>query len=222
MSEKYTGQAQDRRYTGTDVDITYNLKRCIHAEFCITRLAQVFDRQKRPWISADGAPVDDVAAVNQLCPSGALHYQRKDGGSPEPVPTANTIIVWKDGPLQVIADLILNGATVALEAETRATLCRCGASQNKPFCDNTHKQIGFSAQETAPLPNRPETAVTGGRLTVTATPNGPFVIEGNLEIRDEAGNTLYVGSKTELCRCGGSRSKPFCDGTHETIGFRAE
>ena len=222
MSDTYTGQAQDRRYTGTDVDITYNLKRCIHAEFCVKRLAQVFDKQKRPWVDPNGASAEDVAAVNHLCPSGALHYERKDGGSPEPVPETNTIIVWRDGPLQFTADLSLNGAAVALATETRATLCRCGASQNKPFCDNTHKDIGFSAHEVEPLQTRPELVQTGGRLTVTAQPDGPFEVEGNLEIRDEAGNTLYIGNKTALCRCGGSGRKPFCDGTHKTIGFKAE
>jgi CDGSH-type Zn-finger protein/uncharacterized Fe-S cluster protein YjdI len=222
MSEKYVGRAQDRRYIGTDVDISYSLKRCIHAEFCVKHLAQVFDKNKRPWISPDGASAEEVATVNQLCPSGALHYERKDGGSPEPAPETNTIIVWKDGPLQFIADLTLNTATVALENETRATLCRCGASQNKPFCDNAHKAIGFSAHEVEPLLNRPESLPTGGRLNVMAQPNGPLEIEGNLEIRDEAGNTLFVGTKTALCRCGGSGRKPFCDGTHKTTGFRAE
>lgn len=222
MSDRYVGRAQDRRYTSTDVDITYNIKRCIHAEFCVKRLAQVFDKQKRPWISPDGASAEDVAAVNHLCPSGALHYERKDGGAPEPVPKTNTIIVWDDGPLQFTADLNLNGTTVALAAETRATLCRCGASHNKPFCDNTHKEIGFSAHEVEPLQSRAEPLQTGGRLNVTAQPDGPLEVEGNLEIRDETGNTLFIGTKTSLCRCGESRKKPFCDGSHKTIGFRAD
>lgn len=220
MEEKYVGRAQDRRYAGQDIDITYNLKRCIHAEFCVKNLAQVFDKNKRPWINPDGASPEEIAAVNRLCPSGALHYERKDGGSPEPVPETNTIIVWKNGPLQFSADFTLHGTTVDLANETRATLCRCGASQNKPFCDNTHKAIGFSADEVEPLPTRPEPAPTGGRLIVTVQPDGPLEIEGNLEIQDEAGNTLFVGTKTALCRCGGSSRKPFCDGTHKTIGFR--
>ena len=222
MSAKYVGRTQDRRYIGTDVDITYSLKRCIHAEFCVKHLAQVFDKNKRPWIDPNGSSAEEIAAVQLLCPSGALHYERKDGGSPEPLPETNTIIVWKDGPLQFTADLSLNGTTVALAAETRATLCRCGASQNKPFCDNAHKAIGFSADEVEPLQTRPELIKTGGRLNVTAQADGPLEVEGNLELRDEAGNTLYIGTKTTLCRCGGSGKKPFCDGTHKTIGFKSE
>lgn len=137
MSEKRTG---DRRYTGTNGDITYNLKRCIHAEHCIHGLAQVFDKNARPWINADGASADEIAAAVIDCPSGALHYWRKDGGAVESIPEKNTIILWRDGPLQFTGDLRLDGS------ETRATLCRCGGSNNKPFCDGTHKINGFKAE----------------------------------------------------------------------------
>ncbi len=209
MTEK-----RDRRYTGTDVDITYNLKRCIHAEHCVHELAQVFDRNARPWINADGASADEIATTVRDCPSGALHYWRKDGGAAEPIPEKNTVIVWRDGPLQFTGDLRLG------EGETRATLCRCGASHNKPFCDNSHKDIGFSAQEVEPIDANVE--ISGGSLMIRPRPDGPLKIEGNLEIRDAAGNTLFVGNETALCRCGHSGKKPFCDGTHNKIGFKTE
>ena len=82
----YTGQADDRRYSGEQADITYSLKRCIHAEECIHRLSAVFDPKKRPWIQADGASADDLVAMVTHCPSGALHVERKDGGVPEAPP----------------------------------------------------------------------------------------------------------------------------------------
>lgn len=134
MDEKYTGKAQDRRYVGSDADILYNVKRCIHAEECIQRLASVFDAKKRPWITPTGAPVEAIVEVIPKCPSGALHYERKDGGLEETAPPENTITLWADGPVQFHGDLIIEGATVELKGETRATLCRCGASENKPFC----------------------------------------------------------------------------------------
>jgi len=211
MTEKRAG---DRPYTGTNVDITYNLRRCIHAEHCIHGLAQVFDKNARPWINADGASVEDVAATIQDCPSGALHYWRKDGGAAEAIPEKNTVNVWRDGPLQFTGDLRLDGS------ETRATLCRCGASHNKPYCDNSHLTIEFSAQEAAPIDSQGE--ISGGPLTITPSTNGPLEIDGSLEIFDAAGNLLFSGSGTALCRCGGSGNKPFCDGTHNKIGFKSE
>ncbi|MEM9953517.1 MAG: CDGSH iron-sulfur domain-containing protein [Chloroflexota bacterium] len=222
MSDKYTGKAQDRRYTGDDVDITFSLKRCIHARECVNRLSEVFDVEKRPWINPDGASADEIATVVRSCPSGALHYDRKDGGEAEPTPETNRFILWQDGPVQVIGDLSITGATVDIAEETRATLCRCGASEQKPFCDNSHKKIDFVAEpfESNKAPD-PEADVSG-KMTLTPFANGPVGVEGNFQIEDADGNVLYKGTKTALCRCGHSSSKPFCDGTHHSIDFQAD
>ncbi|MBZ0296525.1 MAG: CDGSH iron-sulfur domain-containing protein [Anaerolineae bacterium] len=217
MTDLYTGN--DRRYTGNQVDITYNIKRCIHAEYCVKHLSDVFDKQKRPWINADGAPVEDVAAVIEQCPSGALHYDRKDGNN-EATPEQNTIIIRHNGPLEVRGDLTIHGTTVALEHETRVTLCRCGGSKNKPFCDNTHKEIGFEAGEREPIEGSAERS--GGKLIITAETNGPLEFQGEVEILNESQETLFKGNNTALCRCGQSSNKPFCDSTHQRIGFKAE
>jgi CDGSH-type Zn-finger protein/uncharacterized Fe-S cluster protein YjdI len=221
IMEKYTGKADDRRYRGDDIDITYSLKRCIHAEQCVSQLASVWDKNKRPWINANGAATDEIATVVHLCPSGALHYERKDGGAEEAVPAENRIILWHNGPLQVAGNITLNGAAVALEHETRATLCRCGASENKPFCDNAHKKINFEAAlpETAKVD---ESAPVAGPVAITPTANGSILVEGNFRIETEDGTVIFTGSKTWLCRCGGSSSKPFCDGTHKKNNFQAE
>jgi CDGSH-type Zn-finger protein len=113
------------------------------------------------------------------------------------------------------------GRTVALERERRVTLCRCGQSNNKPYCDNTHKEISFKAVESDPVPEtteQPENA----KLTITVHENRFLELEGAVEILNEAGETLFAGNKLRLCRCGGSNNKPFCDGTHERIAFVAE
>ena len=221
MSDTYTGQADDKRYAGTQADILYGVKRCIHAAHCVNRLASVFDVEKRPWVNADGASTDELMAAVLLCPSGALHVERKDGGAAEAPPDTNTIIVWHNGPLQIKGDVAIQAAGVDIQHETRATLCRCGASESKPFCDNAHKKIGFEAQEIDPV-GEDSTAETGGGLTITAHENGPLEVEGNFRIETEDGTFLRAGSKTWLCRCGNSKSKPFCDGTHKTIGFEAD
>lgn len=222
MADKYTGKAQDRRYSADDVDVTFNLKRCIHAAECVNRLSAVFDTEKRPWIQPENAPADDVAHVVGHCPSGALHYERKDGGPAEAAPDKNVVTLWADGPVQVHGDVAIQAAGVDITDETRVTLCRCGASDQKPFCDNSHKESGFSAAEETIVTAKATPQDAGGKLTITVFENGPMEFNGPMEIRRQDGTIIYSGDKTFLCRCGASGSKPFCDGTHKQIGFTAE
>lgn len=221
MTDKYTGQADDKTYTGTEVDITYSTKRCLHAAECTTHLAEVFDVKKRPWINADGTSAERIAQVIQTCPSGALHYQPKNEELIESVPSSNRIIVHTDGYLQFIGNLVIQGGQVQIEDETRATLCRCGASEKKPFCDNTHQQIDFQT-DTLTFVKQDDEAEQGGQLIITAHANGSYEVGGNFQIEDENGTVIFTGSKTWLCRCGGSNKKPFCDGTHNNNDFAAD
>ncbi len=221
MTEKYSGKAMDRRYSGEAVDISYSLKRCIHAEACIHRLSEVFDAKRRPWIMPDGSDAEQVAQTIESCPSGALHYERKDGGAGEASPESNSVHVWHNGPLQFNANLHIEGTTVEIHGETRATLCRCGASRNKPFCDNSHKEIGFDGT-TAAAGITAVPSMGSGPLTVTVSPNGSLSVKGAFTLYDESGTVLFSGEETWLCRCGGSAKKPFCDGTHNRNGFTGE
>lgn len=213
----------EKRYTGESIDVTYETARCIHVAECIKRLHAVFDRDKRPWVQPDAAPADSVAATVLACPSGALHYERKDGGEAEPVQAHNTIRLTRNGPLYVRGDFtIINGAGELVVNDTRAALCRCGGSSNKPYCDNTHKAIGFVAPDTVADPQPVIEPLPGGRLCVETTTNGPLRITGTFTVLNHKGEALYQGTDEEFCRCGGSANKPFCDGTHETTGFAAE
>jgi CDGSH-type Zn-finger protein/uncharacterized Fe-S cluster protein YjdI len=211
----------DRRYKGEQADILYNLRRCIHAEECIHRLSQVFDSSKRPWIDANGADADYVTRVIQHCPSGALHVERHDGGAGEPTPERNTIRLHENGYLQFTGDLAIHSAVLNEPNETRAALCRCGASNNKPFCDNSHLSTGFAAPDPTPIFESPSSEMRGGKLTITPDENGPFHVEGNMEIYNAVGALIFAGDDAWLCRCAGSGDKPFCDSTHERIGFQA-
>ncbi|NJR12875.1 iron-binding protein [bacterium] len=174
----YTGKMMDRRYVGEHVDILYSAKRCIHAEECIHRLAAVFDAKRRPWILPGATPAETVAEVVAHCPSGALHYESKDGAVDirETPPPTNEITLWHNGPLQFSGELHITGANVQINDETRVTLCRCGQSQSKPFCDNSHKTSGFDGTVTAPLTALPTR--DGGPLKISVSPNGPLVLEG--------------------------------------------
>lgn len=222
MIEKYTGKNRDKRYRGEEVDVLYSLKRCIHAQECVNRLATVFDHHKRPWIDASGDSVESITSVVLRCPSGALHAEHKDGTDVEALPGKNTIILWSDGPVQIHGDLYINGAAVEIEHETRVTLCRCGASANKPFCDNAHKNIEFVTVDTAPVEGKIFPQDEGGTLKITALASGSLHLKGNFEMLNQDGELLFSGTETWLCRCGGSSNKPFCDGTHKHNGFEAE
>jgi CDGSH-type Zn-finger protein len=161
---------------------------------------------------------EGLCAVAHDCPSGAITYERTDGGPQESAPKVNVANIRENGPIAIHADLALEGAGKSL----RATLCRCGASKNKPFCDSSHHEIQFVAtgepatQESKSLENR------GGELKITPFKDGPLGIAGNLEIISGTGRTVNRVTKTALCRCGHSANKPFCDGTHAKIGFKSE
>jgi CDGSH-type Zn-finger protein/uncharacterized Fe-S cluster protein YjdI len=204
---------------GAGLTLHFEGKRCIHARFCVTGLPGVFKANvEGPWLEPDAASVEALVAVAHACPSGAIRYLRKDGGPQETAPPVNLLRLRENGPYAVHADIDLAGHG----AMTRATLCRCGASKNKPFCDGSHTSAGFAAsgepesRESTPL------AVRGGALAITPQPNGPLQVRGPLEICAGTGRTVDRVTSVRLCRCGGSKTKPFCDNSHLTNGFEAD
>jgi uncharacterized Fe-S cluster protein YjdI/CDGSH-type Zn-finger protein len=170
-----------KTYKGRDIDITFDLKRCIHAAECIRRLPTVFDVRKRPWVQPDNASADQVQATIDHCPSGALKYVRHDGGSDERSPDKNIIVVTDSGEYRIHGDvqMMTQDDEINIE-EYRLTLCRCGESNNKPFCDNTHRKARF----VAPSQVVDNTDVTTdlqptGKLKIVTAPNGPLLLKGN-------------------------------------------
>ena len=137
----------EKEYTAEAITVTFNPRLCIHAAECVRGLPAVFNRERRPWVQPDAAPPDAIAAVVLRCPTGALHFVRHDGGAPEPIPTETTILPRRNGPLFVRGPVaIRNAAGEVVRQDTRVALCRCGQSGNKPFCDGTHRQVGFEAE----------------------------------------------------------------------------
>ena len=103
----------------------------------------------------------------------------------------------------------------------RATLCRCGASKNKPFCDGSHHEIGFAATGEPPTGDKPTCSRSAtARSRSIRRPTARSQVRGNLEIISGTGRVVARVQSAKLCRCGGSANKPFCDGTHQKIGFR--
>jgi CDGSH-type Zn-finger protein len=165
--------------------------------------------------------VERLVEIAHACPSGAIGYVRKDGAPDEQAPPVNLVAVRENGPYGFRAALVLDGRPIGY----RATLCRCGASHNKPFCDGSHHDVNFQAT------GEVETGINGistempsvrdGALSVDPVPDGPLAVHGNLEIVSGTGRMVGRVSSIRLCRCGGSSTKPFCDGTHARIGFRS-
>lgn len=143
-----------RAYRGSRIEVSFDLDRCIHVAECLRGLPEVFDLDRRPWISPDAADPDLIAQVVGRCPSGALQYRRLDDG-PNETHEGTTVTPIRNGPLRVVGEIRVRGVGEAAGIEgaggeadevlPRATLCRCGGSGRKPFCDNTHLRIGFQA-----------------------------------------------------------------------------
>lgn len=204
---------------GETVQITFNGKLCIHARFCVTGAPKVFlANVKGPWIHPDAMNAEELMAVARECPSGAIQYRRRDGGREEQPPPVNLISVREGGPYAFRGDLSLDGKPIGF----RATLCRCGASKHKPFCDGSHHDVGFSASGEPPTGEQTDMlAVRNGPVEVTPQIDGPLMVRGNLEIVSGTGRMVARMQAAKLCRCGQSGTKPFCDGTHAKVGFKS-
>ena len=130
----------------------------------------------------------------------------------------NQLRIRENGPYAIHAPLTIAGADDGF----RATLCRCGHSNRKPWCDGSHVAAGFVASgepgtgSVAPLPAR------DGPLAVTPLKNGPLQVRGNLEICAGTGRAVARVAAARLCRCGQSKNKPFCDLSHVATGFVAD
>ncbi|HKE44330.1 MAG TPA: CDGSH iron-sulfur domain-containing protein [Steroidobacteraceae bacterium] len=206
-------------YHGARITVRFDGNRCIHSRNCVLGDPRVFvPNAPGPWINPDAVPIERVVELVHACPSGALTYERSDGEESEQPPVVNTVRVRENGPLAFHAQLHFRGGEVAL----RATLCRCGASKTKPFCDGSHTEAGFTATGEPAAKESQPLAVRGGALAITPRLDGPLHVKGSLEVVSGTGHTLNRVSETWLCRCGHSSNKPYCDGTHKKVGFKAE
>lgn len=203
-----------------DLIVKFDGKKCIHARRCVLGLPQVFvPGASGAWIFPDKAAVDEVTRVIDVCPSGALTYERKDGGPEEPMPKVNTARLWENGPVEYKGDLRVGDE----DARKRALLCRCGESQNKPYCDNSHRSAGFVATgECESDDDAPTLETRDGPLTISPGKDGPLAVQGNLELIAASGRRIKTTKKVFMCRCGASKNKPYCDGSHKKIDFKAD
>lgn len=134
-------------YKGQSITIHDNRGICAHAGFCTGGLASVFKLNEEPWIDPDGAKAEDIIKTIGKCPSGALSYtvdeveHRNREASPMATVTKNGPYAFK-GHVKITNEEQGEGAS-----PEHFTLCRCGGSSNKPFCDGTHWHIGFEDEK---------------------------------------------------------------------------
>ena len=209
------------RYPGKDADVTWDQRLCIHIGECGRARGDLFITGRKPWCQPDLATVAEVVDVCERCPSGALVYEVKDGNTSEKAAAQNTIAVTYNGPLFARGDLAIEGAPADMPGvRFRAALCRCGQSKNKPFCDNSHEAAGFKDYGAVGETGK-GLAAAGGALAIKALKDGPLRVKGNLAIVASSGCARWQGTEAFLCRCGHSKSKPFCDSSHKAAGFKA-
>jgi CDGSH-type Zn-finger protein/uncharacterized Fe-S cluster protein YjdI len=206
-------------YRSERVTVRFEPTKCIHSRNCVLGDPRVFvPNASGPWIHPEAAPVERVAELAHACPSGAITYERTDGAPGEQAPQVNTVRVLENGPLAFRAEMRFEGGGSAL----RATLCRCGASNHKPFCDGSHKTISFVATGEPVTEESRALSVRNGVLEVIPVLDGPLHVKGSLEVVSGTGRTINRVVQVWFCRCGGSSKKPYCDGTHKRNGFKAD
>jgi len=206
------------RVRGQSITVVYDGKRCIHARHCVLDAPTVF-KANTPgeWIYPDTVHPEALIGVAHNCPSGAIRYERHDHGPEEAPPPVNQLRVRENGPYALHAPLVIAGEPDGM----RATLCRCGQSRRKPWCDGAHVDAHFQASGEPPTGLVEPLAVRDGPLHVVPRRNGPLEVEGPLEICAGTGRPVARVSQARLCRCGQSKNKPFCDLSHVAAGFEA-
>jgi CDGSH-type Zn-finger protein len=131
----------------------------------------------------------------------------------------NVIVVEAGGPYHCQGRVEIRAADGSLlQAVSETWLCRCGQSRDKPYCDGSHAAAPLQDASLASAGADTPADATAG-LSIRLRKDGPLKLEGPCEVRAGDGTLLMRGSETALCRCGRSGKRPFCDGTHRSVGF---
>ena len=135
-----------------------------------------------------------------------------------------TITVRPNGPYRVEGGVPLEAPDgTPYELKPAYSLCRCGKSANKPYCDATHKECGFIGTETAEPSSRAAEEGPGiveEAALIRVMRDGPYEVVGGPALTYSDGRIHETVSAYRLCRCGASKNKPFCDDSHVEAGFR--
>ncbi|WP_111308074.1 (4Fe-4S)-binding protein [Confluentibacter sediminis] len=133
-----------KEYSNGEVTIVWEPEKCIHSAICARGLSSVFKPKERPWITIDAATTDVLVNQIKQCPSGALSYYMNGDGNKEAEHLETKVEVLENGPLLVYGTLNVTYKDGTKETKNKTTaFCRCGGSNNKPYCDGTHIKESF-------------------------------------------------------------------------------
>jgi uncharacterized Fe-S cluster protein YjdI len=155
-------EQENREYTNGEITVFWKPDKCIHATTCYRELIEVFNPRKRPWVNMKGAPSEKIIGIVNKCPTDALTFKWNDeaknkSSENEKVKSANAyatevhnrpvlVQVMRDGPLVVQGSFVMYDAQGnQLKTMAMTSFCRCGATNNPPFCDGFHRKIGFKS-----------------------------------------------------------------------------
>jgi len=145
--------------------------------------------------------------------------RNKTQGAPRLLEIPNEALVNSAGPIHVTGNITLVQEDGSISYANHLSLCRCGASRAKPECDGRHLDVEFlnsgRIQEVSDALNSERPS----KIIISCLKNGPVTFRGRLRLRNSLGQEC-VKQRGALCRCGQSANKPFCDGSHERVGFR--
>lgn len=137
-------------YTNGEITVVWKPKVCIHSTLCWKGLVQVFNPRARPWIKMDEASTEQIIEQVKKCPSGALSYfvngesNAKDEKIEAEPGNTMKVEITANGPYLIKSECLIVYGDGREETKTgTVALCRCGTSQNKPYCDGNHRKTGF-------------------------------------------------------------------------------
>lgn len=145
---------EKRSYTNGEVTVYWDPELCIHVMNCIRNLPEVYNSSKRPWVNIHGAGTREIIRATDTCPTGAISWKMnrdiKDHAitdKKESNSTTAQISLVEDGPILIKGDYeMFDESGCIIKSGKNITLCRCGGSGNKPYCDGTHKEKGYRSK----------------------------------------------------------------------------
>jgi uncharacterized Fe-S cluster protein YjdI len=133
-----------KEYTNGELTIIWKPKICIHATECVHRLPKVYNPKEKPWIKIENATIDEFKSQIEACPSGALSYRINNQKNNKEMETETKVEILENGPLLIHGVMEVTNSKGNKEKREKTTaFCRCGVSQNKPYCDGAHKKAKF-------------------------------------------------------------------------------